>query len=191
MIRINLLEVRQEKQQKKAESVLVVEKKRRIPAFAVTLLVVVFSALFVMALAYFLLVMNLDDLKDEYQKNAAQMVDLKKKIDEVKKYEELNKVIQQKTTLIETLKKNQSAPARLLDDISKLIPGEAWLTSVTFNNPQIVVEGVSFSNNDVVAFIDSLKRSPDYIDVYLEETKQGNMENLEVYQFKLNFKVRA
>jgi type IV pilus assembly protein PilN len=155
------------------------------------LLVVVFSALFVMALAYFLLVMNLDDLKDEYQKNAAQMVDLKKKIDEVKKYEELNKVIQQKTTLIETLKKNQSAPARLLDDISKLIPGEAWLTSVTFNNPQIVVEGVSFSNNDVVAFIDSLKRSPDYIDVYLEETKQGNMENLEVYQFKLNFKVRA
>jgi Tfp pilus assembly protein PilN len=191
MIRINLLEVRQEKQQKKAESVLVVEKKRRIPAFAVTLLVVVFSALFVMALAYFLLVMNLDDLKDEYQKNAAQMVDLKKKIDEVKKYEELNKVIQQKTTLIETLKKNQSAPARLLDDISKLIPGEAWLTSVTFNNPQIVVEGVSFSNNDVVAFIDSLKRSPNYIDVYLEETKQGNMENLEVYQFKLNFKVRA
>jgi Tfp pilus assembly protein PilN len=100
-------------------------------------------------------------------------------------------VIQKKTTLIETLKKNQSAPARLLDDISKLIPGEAWLTSVTFNNPQIVVEGVSFSNNDVVAFIDSLKRSPDYIDVYLEETKQGNMENLEVYQFKLNFKVRA
>ena len=191
MIRINLLEERQEKKQKKAESVLVVEKKRRIPAFAVTLLIVIFSALFVMALAYFLLMMNLDDLKDEYQKNAAQMVDLKKKIDEVKKYEELNKVIQQKTTLIETLKKNQSAPARLLDDISKLIPGETWITSVTFNNPQIIVEGVSFSNNDVVAFIDSLKRSPDYIDVYLEETKQGNMENLEVYQFKLNFKVRA
>ena len=191
MIRINLLEERQEKKQNKAESVLVVEKKRRIPAFAVTLLVVIFSALFVMALAYFLLMMNLDDLKDEYQKNAAQMVDLKKKIDEVKRYEELNKVIQQKTTLIETLKKNQSAPARLLDDISKLIPGEAWITSVTFNNPQIVVEGVSFSNNDVVAFIDSLKRSPDYIDVYLEETKQGNMENLEVYQFKLNFKVKA
>jgi type IV pilus assembly protein PilN len=191
MIKINLLEERQEKKQKKAESVLVVEKKRRIPAFAVTLLIVIFSALFVMALAYFLLMMNLDDLKDEYQKNAAQMVDLKKKIDEVKKYEELNKVIQQKTTLIETLKKNQSAPARLLDDISKLIPGEAWLTSVTFNNPQIVVEGVSFSNNDVVAFIDSLKRSPNYIDVYLEETKQGNMENLDVYQFKLNFKVRV
>ena len=191
MIRINLLEERQEKKQKKAESVLVVEKKRRIPAFAVTLLIVIFSALFVMALAYFLLMMNLDDLKDEYQKNAAQMVDLKKKIDEVKKYEDLNKVIQQKTTLIGTLKKNQSAPARLLDDISKLIPGETWITSVTFNNPQIIVEGVSFSNNDVVAFIDSLKRSPDYIDVYLEETKQGNMENLEVYQFKLNFKVKA
>jgi type IV pilus assembly protein PilN len=191
MIRVNLLAERQEKKQKKAESVLVVEKKRKVPAFAVTLLIVIFSAVFVMALAYFLLRMNLDDLKDEYQKNAAQMVDLKKKIDEVKKYEELNKVIQQKTVLIENLKKNQSAPARLLDDISKLITGEAWLTSVTFNNPQVAVEGVSFSNEDVVTFIDSLKRSPNYTDVNLEETKQGNMENLEVYQFRLNFKVRT
>jgi type IV pilus assembly protein PilN len=119
------------------------------------------------------------------------MVDLKKKIDEVKKYEELNKVIQQKTTLIESLKKNQSAPTRLIDDISKLIPGEAWLTAVTFNNPQVVLEGVSFSNNEVVTFIDSLKRSPNFTDVFLEETKQGNIENLEVYHFKLNFKVRS
>lgn len=190
MIRINLLAERKQKKQKKAGPVVMAEK-RKAPAFLTILLVAVIGTCLVIGLAYFLLQMNIDSLKTEYQENNARIAELKKKIDEVKKYEALNKAIEAKSTLIKTLKKSQAIPARLLDDVSKLLPGDTWLTSLSYNSPLAVAEGMAFTNNDVVAFIENLKKSPDYSDVYLEESKQGAVDKVEVYIFKLNFKTRT
>jgi type IV pilus assembly protein PilN len=134
--------------------------------------------------------MKVTELQTEYTSNQVKIAEYKKKIDEVKKYEVLNKAIQQKSNLIETLKKNQSVPVRLLDDISKLLPDGIWLSAVAFNNPQVTIDGVGYTNMDVVTFVDNLKKSPTYSDVYLEETKQGTVDKTEVYNFKLNFKVK-
>jgi type IV pilus assembly protein PilN len=190
MIRINLLAERKQKKQHKKMEPLIIQEKKRVPAFLVTFFVIIFATALVMGLAYFLLKMNVDDLQEEYRNNNAQLADLRKKVEEVKKLEVLNKAIQQKTDLIASLKKNQSVPARLLDDISKLLPGEAWLITVSYNSPQAMIEGVAFTNEDIVTFIDNLKKTADYTDVNLDESKQGSIDNVEVYQFKLNFKVR-
>ncbi|HMK55391.1 MAG TPA: PilN domain-containing protein [Dissulfurispiraceae bacterium] len=189
MIRINLLAERKQKRQKKADLPLAVEAKKPLP-FLTLLGIVTGAALLLAVLAVVFLKMQVSDLKNEYTSNQAKIAEYKKKIDEVKKFEALNKAIQQKSNLIETLKKNQSVPVRLLDDISKLLPDGVWLSSVTFNNPQAVIEGVGYTNMDVVSFVDNLKKSPAYSDVYLEETKQGTVEKTEVYNFKLNFKVK-
>ena len=191
MIRINLLaERKQEKKQKKETPVVIVEKKKA-PAFIIILVAAIAGTCLIVGLAYFLLQMSVDSLKAEYQENNVKVADLQKKIDEVKKYETLNKAIDAKSDLIKTLKKNQSVPARLLDDVSKQLPGETWLTSVSFNSPTAVIEGVAFTNNDVVAFVENLKKAADYTDVYLEESKQGTIDKVEVYIFKLNFKART
>lgn len=189
MIRINLLAERKQKKQKKAEAPLAFEQKKALP-FLTLLAIVTGAAILVMGLIYILLKSNVSNLKSEYEKNQTQIAEFKKKIDEVKKYETLNRAIQQKSNLIGTLKKNQSVPARLLDDISKLLPDGVWLTSITYNNQQVVIEGIGFTNIDVVAFIENLKKSASYTDVYLEESKQGLVEKVEVYNYKLNFKVR-
>lgn len=189
MIRINLLAERKQKKQKKAEIPLAGEGKKG-PAFLTLLAIVTGAAVLVMGIAFLLLKSQVSDLKSEYAANQAKIADFKKKIEEVKKYEVLNKAIQKKATLIETLKKNQSIPVKLLDDISKLLPDGVWLTMVSFNNPDVKIEGVGFTNMDVVAFVENLKRSPGYSDVYLEETKQATVEKTEVYNFKLNFKVK-
>ncbi len=192
MIRINLLAERKQKDKKqKKEAAVVMVEKRKAPAFLTILLAGIIGTCLVVGLAYFLLQMNIDSLKTEYQENNARIADMKKKIDEVKKYEALNKAIDAKSNLIKTLKKSQSVPARLLDDVSKLLPGDTWLTSFSYSSPTAVIEGVAFTNNDVVAFIENLKKAADYAEVYLEESKQGTIDKVEVYTFKLNFKTRT
>jgi type IV pilus assembly protein PilN len=189
MIRINLLTERKQKKQKKIELPLSGEGKKPLP-FIALLGIVTGVVLLVVVLAVVFLKMKVSDLKAEYTSNQAKITEYKKKIDEVKKYEALNKAIQQKSNLIETLKKNQSVPVRLLDDVSKLLPDGIWLTSLTFNNPTVSIDGFGYTNVDVVSFVENLKKSPEYSDVYLVETKQGTVEKTEVYNFKLNFKVK-
>jgi type IV pilus assembly protein PilN len=189
MIRINLLAERKQKKQKIVATMVATEKKKA-PALLVTLLTVIVGTLLVMGLAYFLLSLSVDSLKEDQQKNNALIAESKKKIEEVKRYEELNKAIESKANLIRTLKKDQSTPVRLIDNISKILPNDVWLTSVSYNNPQVVLEGVAFTNFEVVAFIENLKKSPDYSDVYLIESKQGVEEAVDVYIFKLNFRTR-
>lgn len=189
MIRINLLTERKQKKQNKGELPIAGETKKALP-FLALLALVTGVTLIVVVLVIAFLKMKVSDLKTEYTSNQVKIAEYKKKIDEVKKYEVLNKAIQQKSNIIETLKKNQSVPVRLLDDISKLMPDGIWLSAVTFNNPQVTIEGVGYTNVDVVAFVDNLKKSLTYSDVYLEETKQGTVDKTEVYNFKLNFKVK-
>ncbi|HMK61614.1 MAG TPA: PilN domain-containing protein [Dissulfurispiraceae bacterium] len=189
MIRINLLAERKLKKQKKSDLPLAIEERRSLP-FLTLLGIVSGAALLLAVLTIVFLKMQVSNLKSEYAANQVKIAEYKKKIDEVKKFEALNKAIQLKSNLIETLKKNQSAPVKLLDDISKLLPDGIWLSSVTFNNPQAIIEGVGYTNMDVVSFVDNLKKSPAYSDVYLEETKQGTVEKTDVYNFKLNFKVK-
>jgi len=189
MIRINLLAERKQKKQKKAEIPVTGEQKTGM-AFLTLLAITTGTAILVMALVVFFLKMKVADLKSEYGANQGKIVEFKKKIDEVNKFEALNKAIQQKSSLIENLKKNQSVPVRLLDDISNLLPDGIWLSAVAYNNPQVTIEGIGFTNMDVVAFVDNLKKAPSYSDVYLEETKQATVDKTDVYNFKLNFKVK-
>lgn len=189
MIRINLLTERKQKKQKKTEVPFAGEAKKPIP-FLALLGIVTGVTLLIVVLVVVFLKMKVSDLQSEYTSNQAKITEYKKKIDEVKKFEALNKAIQQKSNLIETLKKNQSVPVRLLDDVSKLMPDGVWLTALSFNNPQVTIEGVGYTNMDVVSFVDNLKKSTAYSDVYLEETKQGTVDKTEVYNFKLNFKVK-
>jgi type IV pilus assembly protein PilN len=190
MIRINLLTERKQKQQKKAEQPLLIGEEKRGPAFLTLLAIVTGATILVMALIVFFLKSQVSNLKSEFDANQGKIVEFKKKIDEVKKYEALNKAIQQKASLIENLKKNQSVPVRLLDDISNLLPDGIWLSTVAYNNPQVTIEGIGFTNMDIVAFVDNLKKSSTYSDVYLEETKQAKVDKTDVYNFKLNFKVK-
>jgi type IV pilus assembly protein PilN len=190
MIRINLLAERKQKKQKKVELPLLIGEQKKGLGFLTLLAVATGATILVMALIVFFLQSKVSDLKLEYGNNQGKIAEFKKKIEEVKKYEALNKAIQQKASLIENLKKNQSVPVRLLDDLSNLLPDGIWLSTVAYNNTQVTIEGIGFTNMDIVAFVENLKKSSTYTEVYLEETKQAKVDKTDVYNFKLNFKVR-
>jgi type IV pilus assembly protein PilN len=190
MIRINLLAERKQAKQKSSQVLLITEKKSA-PAFVKLLAAVIGGVAALIGVAYLLLTMNVGSLQEEYQKNNADIAAYKIMIDEVNKYEQLNKSIEAKSNLIKNLRKDQVTPAKLLDNVSKLLPDGAWLTSLAYNNPNAVIEGVAFTNFEIVAFVENLKKAPEYSDVHLDETKQGSSDGVEIYTFKLNFRMRT
>jgi len=179
MIRINLLA---EKKKKKIKG----------PAsFLVTIGIASGAAFLVMGLITFVLTSMASNLRKQSESNKAKLTELTRKINEVKKYEKLNKEIEQRNALIETLRKNQAVPVRILDNVSTAIPEGIWLASMTYKDNGVALEGYAFTNIDIVSYVENLKKSANLTDVYLEESKQVEVEKVQVYRFKLNFKVKV
>ena len=106
---------------------------------------------------------------------------------EVKSVEEERKKVAEKISIIEQLKKNQSGPVRVLDEISKALPLGVNLTSLSESSNNINLEGEAFTNNDIVRFVDNLKASRFLTNVMLLETSQAKVEGTDIYKYKLQF----
>jgi type IV pilus assembly protein PilN len=106
---------------------------------------------------------------------------------EVKSVEDQRKKVGDKIAIIEQLKKNQGLLVHLLDEINKALPQGVNLTSLSERSGQINLEGMAFTNNDIVRFVDNLKASPYCSDVFLQETAQSTAEGTDVYKYKLQF----
>lgn len=117
----------------------------------------------------------------------ARVRDQENVLKEVKNVEEERKQYKEKIGIIQQLKKNQSGPVRLLDEISKALPPGVNVVSITESNNNINIEGHAFTNNDVVRFVDNLKASSLLADVTLLETSQAKLEGIDVYKYKLQF----
>ncbi len=124
------------------------------------------------------------------QQKAAAEAQLQKQdniLKEVKNVEEERRKVAEKIEVIEKLKKNQSGPVRLLDEISKALPLGVNLTSLNESNNNINLEGEAFTNEDIVRFVDNLKASSFLKDVTLLETSQAKREGTDIYKYKLQF----
>jgi type IV pilus assembly protein PilN len=110
---------------------------------------------------------------------------------EVKNVEEERKKVTDKIGVIEQLKKNQQGPVRLLDELSRAIPMTVDIVNMTESSGNISLTGEAFTNDDVVKFVDRLKSSPYFTDVFLQETNQVTKESNELYNYKLQFKYKG
>jgi len=177
MIRINLLPVKR--------------KKRARPVSSLVVAVAIAGVFLLIALVYlyWYLGSNLRATQAQLEHNKQTIAELKKKIQEVDDYEKRNVTFDERNKLIEQLRKNQNIPVMMQDEISRDLPNGVWLQTLTFNGGVVDVEGYAFSNSDVVAYVDNLKNSKKFSDVFLQESRQAEVEKVPVYLFKLTFKV--
>ncbi|MDI1471122.1 PilN domain-containing protein [Thermodesulfovibrio sp. 1176] len=130
-------------------------------------------------------------LKKEIEEQKKILAQLQQKIEEVKKFEALNKDIETKTKLIEELKKKQSVPVYLLNTIAKKMPEGIWLTGINFNDNSVDIEGMGFSNLNIVAFVDNLKSVSEFQNVNLTESQQTEYNKVPVYKFLIKFNLKG
>lgn len=177
MIRVNLLPVKRKK------------RAKPIPAFIISAILI--TALVLCALVYLFFYYNtsLQSTKDKFEANKQKIAELKNMIREVDNFEKLNKTIEERTKIIEQLRKNQNIPVMMLDEISRKLPKGVWVNSLTVSSNGGSLEGYAFTNSDVVAYVDNLKGSKLLTEIYLQESRQAEIEKIPLYQFKLTFKV--
>lgn len=182
MIKINLLSSQKAKKTRKK-----IEIQSQLILASVVLSVVL---LFV---GYFWILLNerVDHLQADKAKLTTELGVLKAKVKEVENYERDKKIVEDKIKIIQQLRKNQSIPVFLLDEVSKSLPERVWLVGLVEQGGMIDLEGKATTNGEIVDFINNLKRSSLFKDVQILESRQSMEGTVSIYTFKLKWAIAA
>lgn len=178
MIRVNLLPTKRKK------------KAKAIPAFLISMVFLTLAAGIISAYLFYWLNSELSSLAKKKMDNEAQLGELNNKIKEVKNFEEQKKTLEQKTGIIEQLKKNQTFPIKILIEMGKVLPDRVWITAMSISGGVINISGSGFANEDVVNYADNLEKSQMLTGVSLHATQKSVSGSIVTYQFTITSRVK-
>lgn len=99
----------------------------------------------------------------------------------VDQMEERTAMLRQKLEVIVELKRNQTGPVLLLDEISRRLSDGLWLTRLESREGAVNIVGAALSNTSIADFHANLQRSPHFRDVVLlftEDTGEAVQFNI-------------
>ena len=177
MIRINLLPVPKARKVKKQA-----EMRSQLVFAVVALVAVVFICGTIWAS------LNKETKVLVVKKNEAnqELEKLKDLVKEVEGYEENKRSLEEKNQVIEQLRKNQSGPIHILDELSNSMDKlKLWLVQLEVKGKGVSLSGKAVTNSDIVEFIGNLKSSKYFSDVQLIESKQVLEKGISIYSFRM------
>jgi len=128
---------------------------------------------------------ELDRLIAADTKRQQDLMAIKKQVDE---FQAKKQILENKVTLIETLRLEQKGPVHMLDEISKALPDFVWLTTMDQNaTGALKFKGEASGLTAVADFISALQRSGWFPSADLG-TSQSSKENLYTFEVNANFK---
>lgn len=99
---------------------------------------------------------KLDDDIAQAEKEANQ---LRSVLAQVQKFETRKAQLQQRVTLIEQLRRGQTAPVHVLDEVSKAVPDRLWLVSMLQRGNDFTIEGRTLTLTGLSDFVANLESS--------------------------------
>jgi type IV pilus assembly protein PilN len=183
MIRINLLAAERDRAKKKAVTLGTVGQKLTIGCS----LILVLGGL---AIGWRYWTVNHDSVELDKEIAAAQQetTRLHSVIEQVQQFEQRKAQLQQRVVLIEQLRKGQTGPVHMLDQISRALPPMLWLTEVKQTGAEIVIEGKCTSPIGVSDFVANLEASGYFkrsIDIVSTSTESMAQPQTEVIKFSI------
>jgi len=135
---------------------------------------------------------ELEAKQAEKQDKEKQVAQLKEQVKQVADFEQRKKILEDKNRIIDQLEKSRVGPVKVLDHVSQsLEPLKLWLVRVGVNGQSIELEGRAMTNDDVVEFVNNLRRTDYFMNIDLQESKAAIESQVNVYQFKLNFRLKS
>lgn len=178
MIRVNLLPVKRKK------------KAKALPVFIIYGVLLTLVAVVMSGYLFWYFNSQVSALTQKKKANEVKIAELKNKIKEVENFEAQKKALEQRKDLVEQLRKNQSLPVRILTEMSNVMPLGVWLQQMSVTGKEIKISGTGFTNEDVVNYVDNLKKSQFFSDIYLEGSQKKSEGNVITYQFSLTCKLK-
>ncbi len=174
MIRINLLAVERERTKTRVRTVIPAAQRVTIGAGLILLL----TAL-VIGWWFWSLRTESARLDAEIARAEVETQQLRSVLGQVQKFETRKAQLQQRVTLIEQLRRGQTGPVHVLDEVSKSIPDRLWLTTMVQKDKEFTIEGRTTSLtalSDFVANLESsnwFKRPVEILDSQVEQNPQA------------------
>jgi type IV pilus assembly protein PilN len=152
MIRINLLAVERERSRKKV----VITEAQRVTIAASLILV---GTALVIGWWFWSLRQQSARVDQELAQAEIQTRKIRSVLEQVRTFEAQKALLQQRVSLIEELRKGQSAPVHLLDEIGKSLPERLWLTELKQVDADFTISGTTDSLTAVSDFAANLERT--------------------------------
>lgn len=152
MIKINLLSVDRERAKRKAKF----QIGQKVTVGCSLILV---AAALVVGWWFWSLQRDSADLDRQIADAEQETQRLQSVIQQVAQFEARRAQLQQRVSLIEELRKGQTGPVHLLDQISKSLPESMWLTDLRQSANDITVDGKCTSLNALSDFVSALEAS--------------------------------
>jgi type IV pilus assembly protein PilN len=152
LIKINLLSVDRERAKRKAK--FQIGQKVTVGCS----LILVTTALLV-GWWYWSLKSESADLDQQIVDAQQETIRLQSVIQQVQQFEARRAQLQQRVSLIEQLRKGQTGPVHLLDEISRALPDTMWLTELRQTGNDVVIDGRCTSLTSLSDFVSGLETS--------------------------------
>jgi type IV pilus assembly protein PilN len=152
LIRINLLTVDRERGKRKATFQIG-------KALNIACILILVAAALIVGWWFSSLQRSSADLDRQIADAESETQRLQSVIQQVTQFEGRRAQLQQRVSLIEELRKGQTGPVHLLDEISKSIPESMWLTDLKQTATDITLDGRCTSLNALSDFVSSLEAS--------------------------------
>jgi type IV pilus assembly protein PilN len=182
VIRINLLAAERERAKKKAVTFGTAGQKMAIGCSMILVLALLF-----IGWRYWALGRESTQLDAEIAAAQQETTRLHSVIQQVQQFEQRKAQLQQRVALIETLRKGQTGPVHMLDQISRAVPPMLWLTELKQANDDILIDGKCTNQTGVAEFISNLEASGYFkrsIDI-VSTTSEASPQSGELIKFSL------
>jgi type IV pilus assembly protein PilN len=191
MIRINLISQTREKPRRKVSTSSFVGSGQKITVACT--LILALAALGV-GWWYWSLHKESARLSDEIAAAETETRRLQTLIVQVRQFESRKAQLQQRVTLIETLRRGQSSPVHVLDAISRSVPDMLWLTQLDQKGADLTIEGRCMTLTSISDFVDNLGRSGWFkkpVEIVDSQVIQGSAGGGELIKFTIKAQVAS
>jgi type IV pilus assembly protein PilN len=183
MIRINLLAAEKERGKKKAAVFGTAGQKLTLGCSTILVLAVVF-----VGWRYWSLSRQSVALDAEISAAQLETQRLHSVIQQVQQFEQRKAQLQQRVVLIEQLRKGQTGPVHMLDQISRALPPMLWLTQLKQKEDDVVIDGRTTVLTSLTDFVTNLEASGYFkksIDIVNTTTEAGQANASELIKFTI------
>ena len=167
MIRINLLAAERERKKKKATF----QSGQKITV-ACSLVLVLTGVL--IGWRYLAIQRESAKLDEDIAKAQTEATRLHAVIQQVQQFEQQKAQLQQRVVLIEQLRKSQTGPVHMLDQVSRSLPPMLWLTEMKQDDSSVTIDGRSTTQTGVSDFVGNLEGSGYFkksVDIVVSQTE--------------------
>ena len=179
MIKVNLLPVKKKK------------KSKPLPTFLISTILVTVAVAAILGYLVYFFSSRVSSKQMQVNQNEQKIQELKAKIKSVEDYENRKAMFQQRIGIIEQLGKSKTVPVKILNELGVLLPEGVWVTSLDVSGTDINLGCTAYTNTDVVNYVNNLKNSSFFTEVYLQESVQAKITGISAYNFRLALKVKA